>query len=142
MSNFIIDSFKFVTDALIITTQRDVKTSDSTTTSTSFVDLPEISLTIPNRSGGKFMVIANNNLSNSATVATIFTRFVDGGTNKNGVATEFGDDANREVNSGMALTGNLTGQTLKQQWRVSASTGKAHGASDLFCQMTTWEISE
>ena len=141
MSLNLINPFRFDV-GINLTTQRDVKTSDSTTTSTTFVDLPQISLTMPNRTDGKFMAIANNNLSNNATSGTIFTRFVDGGTNKNGVATEFGDDANKEVNLGMALTGDLTGQTLKQQWRVSASTGRAHGASDFFCQMTTWEISE
>ncbi len=116
-------------------------TSDETETSSTYVNLVNMSVTLENIVGGMFIADLNLNIENSSTSTATKYRWVDGASNKNG--TEYLTPNNTMARwCGMSLTGLLTGQVLKVQYKTAAGTVTVRGTSDRHSHMDVLEIAE
>ncbi len=126
-----------------ITTQEIIKSGSSTTCCTCFVDIPDMTLTIPAYPSGKFIAHAVIQQDNNNATGETFVRFVDGATNKVSMSSRGGRAAaSLDRNIPITTTGNTDGQTLKLQFRVSGGTTTIHGASGGISHLHTLEIPD
>jgi len=126
-----------------ISNQRDVLSGNETTTSSTFVDLPNLTLTLANVTDGKFYAICNVCGHGSGNSQLLSIRFVDGSTNKNGAQfhapSDFG--TTRLHNMCHNAVGNLDGDILKIQFKISTGTFTASGVAESFSQFHILEIA-
>ncbi len=123
-----------------ITTQSKNITSNITTTSTSFEDATGMTLTLANRSGGKFVAIAELNISHGTTGNPVFIRFNDGGTTLEAPGWNAPVAAYTGVVT-LVITGDLDGGTLKIEWKTNAGTATMYGIADNRSHIEVYEIS-
>ena len=122
-----------------VTVQRVEKSGDFTTTSTTMVDITGMTVTMPNRSGGKFLLSASISVSDSTVLSSTTFQFVDNVTAKNPVQVNaFVED--KLQTAAIFLTGSLSGQAVKVQGKTSAGTMTVYGAIS-FSHMESLEIS-
>ncbi len=118
-----------------VTTQRIVKSGNSTTTSATFVDAPGLTITLPTRTGGKALLIADMDIANSGGF-----RWVDGATNKEGFLMSGSTAA--ELHYSMSYVASLSGQVLKIQWQSAGGTATLYGdGTNGNSTITSFEIS-
>jgi len=117
----------------IVSDQRVILTSDFTTTSTSFVDVTGMTITLDNRSDGHFIATACFGLIGSLANLFFSMRFVEGSTNHEDMAIR-GDDAGAGFTSGgysTSLTGLLDGDIVKIQTQTSSGTLTVRGVAGI-----------
>jgi len=107
------------------TIQTQSQSSDFTTSSTTFVDVTSFTLTLANRSGGKYFCDCDINSNNDGANINDF-RFVEAASNKNRIRKE-NATASASQDTGLSITGDLDGQVLKVQMLVDAGTGRCGG---------------
>ena len=105
--------------ANIPTIQHDSLGANVTTVSTSFVDITGLSITVPNKTNGKFMLTGVYVYTNS-TSANIRFRFVDDATNINAVVDT--SIAGNNATTTDCYTGNSNGQVVKSQFLTGSGT--------------------
>lgn len=104
--------------------QRVDSTADFSTSSTSYVDVTNISLTIGNFPGGKYVAHASATPENSAVAGLTHTQLVHDSTEYIGASTgNPATDANDELTQNTVLIEDTDGSILKMQARVTSGTG-------------------
>lgn len=112
-----------------LSNQSVIQTSNFTTTSTSFVDVTGLTITLANRANGMFWAAAVISLSLSSSGATYY-RFVNGATDE--APMQFTPSTtNHEKVCTIILPGDLDGDVLKVQARVSGNTLTVWGSASL-----------
>lgn len=127
-----------------LTTQRVVLTTDFDTTSTTFVDVTAMSITLANRTGGKFLSSCCVNFANSTANAIVFARMVEGATNHEAIGSEQHPSfagLNRHQPGTLPVSGDLDGDVLKLQIRSSTGTSRVRADVDFRAVIDVLEVS-
>lgn len=107
-----------------LASQRVDSTADFSTSSTSYIDVTNISLTIGNFASGKYIAMGSATAENNATTNQTLTQLVHGSTEYiGGTSSGSGADANDEATQNTVVIEDTDGSTLKMQARVTAGTG-------------------
>ncbi len=123
-----------------ITTQKVALSANITTTSTTFVDATGLTLTLANRTGGKFIAFATCNVSQSNVgVSTKMRLNWDGALSSEHWDT--GKVAGTYDLSTIILYGDLDGTVVKIEWACSANTSTMHGSGGVISNLIIYEIS-
>lgn len=122
-------------------TQRIDSVADFATTSTSYVDVTNITLTIGNFSGGKYIAMGTATPENSAGAGFTHTQLVHGSTEFIGATTANpGPNAADENTQHTVVLEDTDGSTLKMQARVTSGTGTLRDTADAGHYITTLEF--
>ena len=125
----------------VISTQQDDFASNFTTTSTSFVDVTGLTLTITNNTGSYYasMILnADNNLGGGSNVQA---RLNEGGSARDYMIASISTNG-FAVPLVTSIVGTNDGQTLKGQFKTSGGTATAYGStSGNFSKITVLEIA-
>jgi len=117
MSRTIFKTFSFVN------TQSAALSSDFTTGSTSFTDITGLSVTISNRTNGKWIGRTTIGSGNSTANANTITRWDQNGTPQEGYTHAHAIAPNTSGVTSITGVGTLDGNTVKLEGKVSAGTG-------------------
>jgi len=122
-----------------VTTQRVALASDFSTSSTSFVDITGITITLATRAGGKYYSVFVAIVFQTGANSVPAIRFVEGAANKTGLAIS-ADTADLRAFS-QVDEGTLDGDTLKMQVKTDNDTVVIRGVTDKISHMDTYEAS-
>jgi len=132
----------FITRTSVTITNQNVPiTSDFATTSTSLVDVTGLTVTLADRSGGKFLAVCQLPSLNSDAGAAVRSSFILDGTELEGIRQD-SSSASDFLTGILTESNDLDGTILKVQGRVSAGTGTwAGNVLALRCKISVLEIS-
>lgn len=120
-----------VSDADNLAVQRIDSTANFNTSSTSYVDVTNINLTVNNFIGGRYIALGYSRALNQTSTAETFCQLVHGTTEYIGAATGNPDGAGSfDSTQNMVVIEDTDGSTLKMQCRVDAGTGDLIDAVD------------
>ena len=122
----------------VFTNQRVELASNFTTTSTSYTDITGLSITLANRSNGKFMSMFMCTHYSSVAAARMEVTFDKGGTNEDGISSESQSSMAQSV--GVPFTNDLDGDTLKMETKVQSGTLTIEGQTLHKGTMETLEV--
>jgi hypothetical protein len=119
--------------------QNVIKTADTTSTSTSLVDIPDLTLTMGG-TGGVTMVTMILSYSLSTTSNSFFT-FADGGTDQTGQTMKrTTNSAGYDKSIAITYTADRSSQIIKGRMKVTAGTINVNGTTDRFSYINCVEI--